>query len=102
MSEEELKIIKEEIKRELLNELTEKKVVKDDIWKKLKNEFNQMFYSKGYIDKRERMKIFDGISTIARTSMGYRNVASIPIEKEEELRQIMFKILNIYPKKGGD
>ena len=99
MTPEELNRLKEEIKKELLNELTTKKVVKDDIWKKLKKEFNQMFYSKGYTDNRERTKIFDAISTITRISLGYRNVQSIPVEKETEVKDIMFKVLDIFPKK---
>lgn len=99
MSEDELNKLKEEIKKELLNELTTKKVVKDDIWKKLKKEFNQMFYSKGYTDNMERVKIFDAISTITRISLGYRNVQSIPVEKEMAVKEIMFNVLNIFPKK---
>lgn len=99
MTEKELNKLKEDIKKELLNELTTKKVIKDDIWKKLKKEFNQMFYAKGYTDNRERSKIFDAISAITRISLGYRNVQSIPVEKEIEVKDIMFKILNIFPNK---
>ena len=32
MSEEELKKLKEEIKREILNEMTTKQIIKDDTW----------------------------------------------------------------------
>lgn len=99
MSEEELKRIKEEIKREILNEMTTKQLIKDDTWTILKKDFKKMFYSKGYTDTRELNKIFDSISTIARLSLGYRRVQAIPAEKAEELKQIMFKILNIFPKK---
>ncbi len=99
MSEEELKRIKEEIKREILNEMTTKQLIKDDTWTILKKDFKKMFYSKGYTDTRELNKIFDSISTIARLSLGYRRVQAIPAEKAEELKQIMYKVLNIFPKK---
>lgn len=99
MSEEELKRIKEEIKREILNEMTTKQLIKDDTWTILKKDFKKMFYSKGYTDTRELNKIFDSISTIARLSLGYSRVQAIPAEKAEELKQIMYKVLNIFPKK---
>lgn len=99
MSEEELRRIKEEIKREILNEMTTKQLIKDDTWTVLKKDFRKMFYSKGYTDSRELNKIFDSISTIARLSLGYRRVQAIPAEKTEELKQIMYKVLNIFPKK---
>ena len=99
MSEEELKRIKEEIKREILNEMTTKQLIKDDTWTVLKKDFRKMFYSKGYTDSRELNKIFDSISTIARLSLGYRRVQATPEEKKEELKQIMYKVLNIFPKK---
>lgn len=99
MSEEELKRIKEEIKREILNEMTTKQLIKGDTWTILKKDFKKMFYSKGYTDTRELNKIFDSISTIARLSLGYRRVQAIPAEKAEELKQIMYKVLNIFPKK---
>ena len=99
MSEEELKKVKEELKREILNEMTTKQLIKDDTWTILKKDFKKIFYSKGYTDTRELNKIFDSISTIARLSLGYRRVQAIPAEKAEELKQIMFKILNIFPKK---
>ena len=38
MSEEELKKLKEEIKREILNEMTRKELVKDNAWKTVKEE----------------------------------------------------------------
>lgn len=99
MSEGELKKLKEEIKREILNEMTTKQIIKDDTWTVLKKEFKKMFYSKGYTEPRELNKIFDSISTIARLTLGYRRVQAIPAEKTEELRQIMYKVLNIFPKK---
>lgn len=99
MPEEDLRKLKEEIKKELLNELTTKKVVQDNAWKIVKKEFKEMFYSKGYIEARDQCKIFDAISTIARLSLGYRNVQAIPAEKTEEIRQIMYKVLNIFPQK---
>ena len=99
MSEEDLKKLKEEIKKELLNELTTKKVVQDNAWKIVKKEFKEMFYSKGYTEAREQCKIFDAISTITRLSLGYRNVQAIPTEKAEEISQIMYKVLNIFPQK---
>lgn len=99
MSEEELKKLKEEIKKELLNELTSKQVVKDNAWKTVKEEFKEMFYAKGYTDNREQCKIFDAIATITRISLGYRQVQIIPAEKTEDIRLIMYKILNIFPNK---
>ena len=100
MSEEELKKLKEEIKRELLNELTTKEVVKDNAWKTVKKEFEKMFYSKGYTDGRELYNIFTAIATITRMSLGYRQVQIIPAEKAEDIRQIMYKVLNIFPNKA--
>ena len=99
MLEEDLKKLKEEIKKELLNELTTKKVIQDNAYKTVKKEFKKMFYSKGYTETREQCKIFDAISTITRLSLGYRNVQAIPTEKTEEVRHIMYKVLNIFPKK---
>lgn len=79
--------------------MTTKQLIKDDTWTILKKDFKKMFYSKGYTDTRELNKIFDSISTIARLSLGYRRVQAIPAEKAEELKQIMYKVLNIFPKK---
>lgn len=99
MSEEDLKKLKEELKRELLNEMTSKQLVKDNAWKTVKKEFEKMFYSKGYINSREQCQIFNAISTITRISLGYNQVQVIPAERAEDIRQIMFKILNIFPNK---
>lgn len=97
MSEEELKKLKEELKREILNEMTSKKLVKDNAWKTVKEEFEKMFYSKGYKNHREQCQIFCAISTIVRYSLGYNQVQSIPADRVEDIRQIMFKVLNIFP-----
>ena len=99
MSEEELKKLKEDLKRELLNELTSKQVTKDNAWRTVKEEFEKMFYSKGYTKGTEQAKIFNAIATITRISLGYNQVQVIPAEKVDEIRQIMFKILNIFPKR---
>ena len=99
MTKEELEKLKEEIKKELLNELTSKQIVKDNAWKTVKQEFSKMFYSKGYEDCREQTKIFDAIATITRISLGYNQVQVIPADKTEDIRQIMYKVLNIFPKK---
>lgn len=98
MSEEELNKIKAELKKEILNELTSKQIVKDNAWKTVKKEFEKMFYSKGY-NHKEQYQIFNAISTITRISLGYNQVQIIPAEKAEDIRQIMYKILNIFPKK---
>lgn len=100
MSEEELKKLKEELKREILNEMTRKKLIKDNAWKTIKEEFSKMFYSKGYTEQREQCKIFDAIATITRISLGYNQVQIIPAERAEDMRQIMFKVLNIFPNKN--
>lgn len=100
MTEDEIKKIKSELKREILNELTRKDFVKDNTWKTIKKEFEKMFYSKGYEDPYELSTIFTGIQTIIRTSMGYRGVELIPVEKYEETRQRMFILFNMYPKKS--
>lgn len=99
MSEEELKKLKEELKREILNEMTSKQLVKDNAWKTVKQDFTKMFYSKGYTDHREQCKIFDAIATITRIALGYNQVQVIPAEKAEDIRQIMYKVLNIFPNK---
>lgn len=101
MSEEELKKLKEELKREILNEMTKKELVKDNAWKTVKQEFEKMFYSKGYTDTREQYKIFNAIATIIRISLGYNQIQTIPAERAEDMRQIMFKILNIFPNKDN-
>lgn len=99
MSEEELKKLKEELKREILNEMTRKELVKDNAWKTAKQDFIKMFYSKGYTDTREQCKIFDAIAIITRISLGYNQVQIIPVEKAEDIRNIMYKVLNIFPDK---
>lgn len=101
MSEEDLKKLKEELKREILNEMTSRQLVKDNAWKTVKKEFEKMFFSKGYTNSREQYQIFNAISTITRISLGYNQVQSIPAERTEDIRQIMFKILNIFPNKKG-
>ena len=58
-----------------------------------------MFYSKGYTDRREQCKIFDAIATITRISLGYNQVQIIPAERAEDIRNIMYKVLNIFPDK---
>ncbi len=100
MSEEELRKLKEELKKEILNELTRKEYVKDNTWKTIKKEFEKMFYSKGYTDTHERTMIFTGIQTIIRTSMGYRSVEIIPAEQYEETKKRMYTLLNMYPNKN--
>ena len=100
MSEDEIKKIKSELKREILNELTRKDFVKDNTWKTIKKEFEKIFYCKGYKEPYELSNIFTGIQTIIRTSMGYRGVELIPAEKYEETRQRMFILFNMYPKKS--
>ena len=99
MSEEELKKLKEEIKKEILNEMTRKELVKDNAWKTVKQDFIKMFYSKEYTNTREQCKIFDAIAIITRISLGYNQVQIIPAEKEEDIRNIMYKVLNIFPDK---
>ena len=100
MSEEELKKLKEEIKKEILNEMTRKELVKDNAWKTIRKEFEKMFYSKGYgIKAGEMYQIFNAISIIVRISTGYRSVQIIPAEKAEDIRNIMYKVLNIFPDK---
>ena len=61
------------------------------------DKLSKMFYSKGYTDHREQCKIFDAIATITRISLGYNQVQIIPAEKAEDIRQIMYKVLNIFP-----
>ena len=56
MSEEELKKLKQEIKREILNEMTRKELVKDNAWKTIRKEFEKMFYSKATMNKRYSSK----------------------------------------------
>lgn len=46
MSEEELKKLKEEIKREILNEMTTKQIIKDDTWTVLKKNLRKCFILK--------------------------------------------------------
>lgn len=99
MTEDDLKKLKEELKREILNEMTRKELVKDNAWKTVRQEFEKMFYSKGYTEHREQCKIFDAIATITRISLGYNQVQTIPADRTEDIRQIMFKILNIFPNK---
>lgn len=99
MPQEEREKLKEELKREILNELTSKQLVKDNAWKTVKQDFFKMFYSKGYRDPREQARIFDAIATITRIALGYNQVQVIPAEKADDIRQIMYKILNIFPKK---
>ena len=99
MSEEEIKKIKEELKKEILNELTRKEYVKDNMWRTVKNEFEKMFYSKGYTDTYQLAQIFSGIQTIIRNSMGYRSVEIIPAEQYEEVKRRMFILLNMFPDK---
>ena len=80
--------------------MTTKQVVKDNVWKDIKSEFEKMFYSKGYKNGNPEMhKIFTACSTIVRISLGYRTVQAIPVEKAEDIRQIMFKLLNIFPRR---
>ena len=97
MSEEEIIKLKEELKKELLNELTTKQVVKDNAWKAVKSEFEKMYYSKGY-SNYEVYQIFNGISPIIRYALGYKSVAVIPARQTENMRQTMFKIFNLIPK----
>jgi len=97
MTEDEKIKIKEELKREILNELTRKEYVKDNTWKTIKQEFEKMFYSKGYKEQPKIAQIFAGIQTIIRTSMGYNSVELIPAEKYEETRQRMFILFNMFP-----
>lgn len=97
MSEEEIIKLKEELKKELLNELTTKQVVKDNAWKVVKSEFEKMYYSKGYTTY-EIYQIFTGISPIIRYALGYKSLSVIPASQTENMRQIMFKIFNLIPK----
>lgn len=100
MSEEDLKKLKAEIKKEILNELTRKEIVKDNAWGRVKKDFVKMFYAKGYTDNAVQSRIFEAIATITRISLGYNQVQIIPAEKAEDIRQIMYKVLNIFPNKA--
>lgn len=102
MSEEELKKLKEELKKEILNELTREEYVKDNTWRTVKKEFKKIFYSKGYTDAHELAMIFTGIQTIIRTSMGYRSVEIIPAEQYEETKRRMFILVNMFPNKSKE
>ena len=79
--------------------MTRKELVKDNAWKTIKQDLIKMFYSKGYTDTREQCKIFDAIATITRISLGYNQVQIIPAEKAEDIRNIMYKVLNIFQDK---
>lgn len=59
-----------------------------------------MFYSKGYTEKMEQNRIFNAVATIVRISLGYNQVQTIPADKAEEMKQIMFKVLNIFPNRN--
>lgn len=98
MTEEELKQLKSDLKREILNEITREDFVKDNTSKVLREEFHKMIYSKGYTST-DIYKIWTGMTTILRFSMGYRTVSVIPAEKYEEAKSILFKILNLIPNK---
>lgn len=99
MSEEELKQLKAELKKEILNELTRAEYVKDNTWRTIKKEFEKMFYSKGYTDTYQLAQIFSGMQSIIRNSMGYRSVEIIPAEQYEETRRRMFILFNMFPNK---
>ena len=98
MNREEYEKLKEALKRELINELTTKQIVKDNAWKVIKSEFEKMYYSKGY-SHREISQIFNGISPIIRYALGYKCLTAIPESETENMRQIMFKIFNLFPKR---
>ena len=51
MTEQELKELKAELKKEILNEITRNDFVKDNTATKLRKEFHQMLYNKGYTTK---------------------------------------------------
>lgn len=99
MSEEELKQLKADLKKEILNELTRAEYVKDNTWRTIKKEFEKMFYSKGYTETYQLAQIFSGMQTIIRHSMGYRSVEIIPAEQYEETRRRMFILFNMFPNK---
>lgn len=99
MSEEELKKLKADLKKEILNELTRAEYVKDNTWRTIKKEFEKMFYSKGYTDTYQLAQIFSGMQSIIRNSMGYRSVEIIPAEQYEETRRRMFILFNMFPNK---
>lgn len=99
MLEEQLKQLKADLKKEILNELTRAEYVKDNTWRTIKKEFENMFYSKGYTDTYQLSQIFSGMQTIIRHSMGYRSVEIIPAEQYEETRRRMFILFNIFPNK---
>ena len=98
MSEEDLKQLKAELKKEILNEITRKDFVKDNTSTILRKEFYQMLHTKGY-DNYDKAKIWTGMTTMLRFSMGYRSMSVIPAEKYEEAKSILFKLLNLIPKK---
>lgn len=100
MTKEELKKLKEQIKHEIINEITRKDFVKDNTWRTLKKEFTQMFHSKGYKDTYEVAIMFSGIQTVLRTSLGYRSVELIPADKYDEAKKVMFTLFNLYPNKN--
>jgi hypothetical protein len=99
MSEEDLKQLKEDLKKEILNEITRKDFVKDNTGTVLRKEFHQMLYSKGYTSNYDISRIWTGMTTILRFSMGYRSISVIPAEKYDEAKAILFKIFNLIPTK---
>lgn len=66
---------------------------------KLRKEFHQMLYNKGYTNNYDISRIWTGMTTMLRFSMGYRTIEIIPNEKYEEAKSILFKLFNLIPRK---
>lgn len=99
MTEEEIKELKMQIKKEIINELTKKDYVKENMWRNIKKDYEIKFKEKGFKTNYDLGILFSGIQTIIRTSMGYRSVELIPKEEESKVRDIMEIIYSFYPEK---
>ena len=109
MSEQELNALKEQIKKELMQEMSKPK--KETVWKKVKKEYEEEFKKFNYIDHFETTScdgrlisrdkqvlaeypMMNAIGTLLRIKYKVDNVSKINADYNE-MREIVGKILGI-------
>lgn len=116
MSEQELKILKEQIKREVIAEIEAKKE-SQNTWQRIKNEYKEEFEKFNFIDHSEAINVNNeliikdtmitatyplqnAIGTILRIINKSKTISKMNINYQEA-KEIVDKILNILKERVG-
>ncbi|MDD2401970.1 MAG: helix-turn-helix transcriptional regulator [Clostridia bacterium] len=93
MTSQELEILKEQIKKELVEEMQSKKQAKNFWWEEIKKKTLKKTTSLGL---PEQYQVIAAISTVVRYSLGAERLDKLPNEQITKAKNIAEKILSIF------